>query len=128
LLHIAASCGDIQTASLLVEKHDMDLNVRASFQDISPLVTALKFLQTEFVLWLLRQGVKAWFENQRMPVLYFISNFDTGDAPAIFSALCQAGASVNDTWCFEFRLAEMNMLSFATWASDLATIELSEHF
>jgi hypothetical protein len=106
LLHIAASCSDIHTASFLVEKHDMDLNVRAILQDISPLVTALKFSQTEFVLWLLRQGVKAGFEDQRMPVLCFISNFDTGNAPAICSALCQAGASVNDTWYFEFRLAE----------------------
>src|SRR5271170_2203356 len=36
LLHIAASCGDIHTASLLVKKYDLDLNVRSNFQDITP--------------------------------------------------------------------------------------------
>jgi hypothetical protein len=128
LLHIAASCGDIQTASLLVEKFEIDLNMRASFQDITPLITALKFSQTEFVLWLLRQGVKAGIAEQRIPVLTFLCNFDTADIPAICTALCEAGAGLYEACYFDFRLSIMDMLSFAVWAFDLATIEISELF
>lgn len=128
LLHIAASCGDIHTASLLVEKHDIDPNVKVNFGDFTPLITALKFSQTQFVLWLLRQGVRAGLEDQSLPVLCFISNFDSGDVSSICSALCQAGASVNDTWYFEYLFTLMNMLSFAAWNCDLATIEISKHF
>jgi hypothetical protein len=128
LLHIAASCGDVRTASLLVEKHNIDLNARTNFQDATPLFTALKFAQTDFVLWLLRQGVRAGLGDQRIPVLCFLCSFDLDDASAICNALCRGGASVNDIWYFDYRFVFMDMLSFAALAFDLDMIELSECF